>query len=99
MSSQVREERKSYYQILESTQKGGMDVAEWLIWFVDCLGRAIGKANNLTGSVLAKDAFWRNLKEKSIEVSERLKKNINILLNGFEGKLDGKVGKAGEDFP
>ena len=64
-----------------------MDVAEWLIWFVDCLGRAIGKANNLTGSVLAKDAFWRNLKEKSIEVSERQKKNINILLNGFEGKL------------
>src|SRR3989475_8758106 len=40
MSSQIRKEHKGYYQILESTQKGGMDVTEWLIWFLDCLGRA-----------------------------------------------------------
>jgi Fic family protein len=27
MSSQIREERKAYYEILEATQKGGMDVS------------------------------------------------------------------------
>lgn len=43
-SSQIREERNDYYAILESTQKGGMDVTEWLIWFLDCLARAIAKA-------------------------------------------------------
>jgi Fic family protein len=101
MSSQIREERKSYYHILKSTQKGGMDVTEWLIWFLDCLGRAIGKANELTAGVLAKEAFWRHLKQKSIEVSERRKKIINQLLDGFEDKLTtekwGKLAKASHD--
>jgi Fic family protein len=87
MSSQIREERKSYYEILESTQKGRLDVTDWLIWFLDCLARAIAKAKNLTAGVLAKDAFWRHLKEESIEVSERQRNIINLLLDGFEGKL------------
>jgi Fic family protein len=87
MSSQIREERKGYYQILESTQKQGMDVTEWLVWFLDCLARAIDKANELTASVLAKEAFWRNLRQKSVDVSERQRRLINRLIEGFEGKL------------
>jgi Fic family protein len=101
MSSQIREERKAYYQILESTQKGGMDVTEWLEWFLDCLGRAIEKANELTAGVLAKEAFWRHLRQKSIEISERQRKIINELLDGFEGKLTtekwGKLAKISHD--
>lgn len=94
MSSEIREERKGYHAILESTQKGGMDVTEWLVWFLDCLTRTIDKANDLTAGVLSKEAFWRRLREKSIEVSERQKKIINRLLDGFEGKLTtGKWGK------
>jgi Fic family protein len=101
MSSQIRDERKSYYEILESTQKGDLDVTEWLVWFLDCLGRAIAKAKNLTAGVLAKDAFWRHLKQESIEVSERQRKIINLLLDGFEGKLTtekwGKLAKISHD--
>jgi len=51
-----------------------MDVTAWLLWFLDCLGRAIHKANELTAGVLAKQAFWREVKQKSVEVSERQKK-------------------------
>jgi Fic family protein len=87
MSSQIREERKAYYAILESTQKGGMDVTEWLVWFLDCLGRAIAKAKTLTAAVLEKDAFWRRLKDEGREVSDRQKQVINLLLDGFDGKL------------
>jgi len=87
MSSQIREKRRGYYEILESTQKSRMDVTDWLIWFLGCLGHAIEKANALTGSVLEKDAFWRRLKEKSIGVSDRQKKVVNMLLDSFEGKL------------
>jgi Fic family protein len=87
MSSEIREERKDYYRVLESTQKGGIDITEWLVWFLDCLARAIDKANELTASVLTKEAFWRRLKEKPIDVSERQRRIINRLLNGFEGKL------------
>jgi len=87
MSSQIREERRSYYQILENTQKGGMGVTDWLNWFLGCLSRAIEKANMLTGSVLEKEAFWRRVKQESIVVSDRQKKIVNLLLDGFEGKL------------
>jgi Fic family protein len=87
MSSQIREERRSYYQILERTQKGGMHVTNWLNWFLGWLSRAIEKANMLTGSVLEKEAFWRRVKQESIVVSDRQKKIVNLLLDGFEGKL------------
>jgi Fic family protein len=101
MSSQIREEHKRYYEILESTQKGGLDVTDWLVWFLDCLGRAIGKAKNLTAGVLAKDAFWRRLKQGSIEVSERQREIINHLFDGFEGKLTtekwGKLAQTSHD--
>jgi Fic family protein len=101
MSSQIREGRKAYYRILESTQSGGMDVTEWLVWFLDCLRRAIAKANDVTAAVLAKAAFWRHVKQESIEVSDRQEKIINLLLDGFEGKLTtekwGKLAKISHD--
>ena len=87
MSSQIREERRSYYQILENTQKGGMDVTDWLNWFLGCLIRTIEKTSTLTGSVLEKEAFWRRVKQESVVVSDRQKKIVNLFLDGFEGKL------------
>jgi Fic family protein len=41
MSAQIRAARNAYYDMLEKTQKGGMDVTPWLTWFLDCLERAI----------------------------------------------------------
>jgi Fic family protein len=74
---------------------------KWLVFFLDCLGRAIAKAKTLAAAVLEKDAFWRHLKEASIEVSERQKNIINMLLDGFEGKLTtekwGKLAKTSHD--
>jgi Fic family protein len=101
MSSQIREEGKAYYEILGATQKAGMDVTKWLVWFLDCLERAIAKAKTLTAAVLEKDAFCRHLQEASIEVSERQMNIINMLLDGFEGKLTtekwGKLAKTSHD--
>jgi Fic family protein len=101
MSSQIRKERKDYYGILEATQKGGLDVTKWLVWFLDCLARAIGTANELTASVLNKEAFWRRLKQKSLNMSERQTTIINQLLDGFEGKLTtekwAKIAKTSHD--
>jgi len=41
MSSQILEERKGYYDVLERTQAGSPDITEWLTWFLGCLDRAI----------------------------------------------------------
>ncbi len=44
LSAQIQQERKSYYQILEQTQKGKLDITPWLEWFLHCLETAINKA-------------------------------------------------------
>lgn len=31
LSAQIQRERKAYYEIPERTQKGGLDVTEWLL--------------------------------------------------------------------
>ena len=85
MSSQIRQERSAYYEILERTQKGSIDVTPWMQWFLACLGRAITGAQSSLGTVLAKARFWEKLQDVSLNERQRLV--LNRLLDGFEGKL------------
>jgi Fic family protein len=57
MSVQIREERNAYYEILEKTQKGTLDITPWMEWFLGCLGRAIDGAQTTLGAVFAKARF------------------------------------------
>lgn len=86
MSAQIRQERKEYYEILEQTQKGTMDITPWMEWFLGCLGRAIDGAQQTLSTVLAKARFWDRIKDAKLNARERLV--INRLLNGLEGKLN-----------
>lgn len=58
MSAEIRQRRKGYYDILEKTQKGDLDVTAWLVWFLDCLGGAIDRAEDELQHVLSKARFW-----------------------------------------
>jgi len=87
MSSQILEERRSYYEILEKTQSGRLDITEWLKWFLECLDRAILHSNQITNSALAKEFFWQDLNKKNVSLNQRQKKVLNKLLGDFEGKL------------
>jgi len=87
MSSQILEERRSYYEILEKTQSGSLDITEWLKWFLECLDRAIEHSNEITSGALAKESFWQDLNKKNVSLSQRQKKVLNKLLGDFEGKL------------
>jgi Fic family protein len=87
MSPQILDERKSYYEILEKTQSGSLDITEWLKWFLECLGRAIEHSNQITSGALAKESFWQDLKKKNVSLNLRQKKVLDKLLGGFEGKL------------
>ncbi len=87
MSSQILEERKSYYEILEKTQSGSLDITEWLRWFLECLDRAIEHSKAITSSALVKESFWQELKKKNVSLNQRQKKVLNKLLGEFEGKL------------
>jgi Fic family protein len=85
MSAQIRQERAAYYDILEQTQKGGMDVTPWMAWFLGCLGRAIEGAQSVLGTVLFKARFWESVRDFRLNDRQRLV--LNRLLGGFEGKL------------
>ena len=85
MSAQIRLGRNAYYDILELTQKGTLDVTLWMEWFLGCLGRAIDGAQDTLGVVLGKARFWERVKD--VQVNERQRLVITRLLNGFEGKL------------
>ncbi len=86
MSAQIRKQRKNYYAILEKTQKGDLDITEWLVWFLNCLSEAIGETEILLANVLSKSKFWDNNSGKIF--NERQIIMINKLLDGFAGKLN-----------
>jgi Fic family protein len=86
MSAQIRNERDAYYDILEATQKGELDITRWLAWFLDCLERALEGAEDMLGDVLAKARFWERI--KSVAINERQRAVLNRLLDGFDGKLN-----------
>jgi Fic family protein len=87
MSSQILEERKGYYDVLEKTQAGSLDITEWLTWFLGCLDRAIEKSTQISDSALEKEQFWQDLKKRNLSLNDRQKKVLNKLFGGFEGKL------------
>lgn len=99
MSAQIRIERKSYYDILEQTQKGSLDITDWLEWFLSCLGKALEASNSTLSNVLNKARYWNWLATKSL--NERQKLMINKLLDGFDGKLTttkwAKIAKCSQD--
>ena len=85
MSAEIEKERKAYYANLESSQKGGLDITAWLQWFLDCLGRAIDRADETLDRVLYKSKIWAILNQQPI--NPRQQKVINMLLGEFKGNL------------
>lgn len=85
MSAQIQSERGAYYDILEETQKGTLDITSWMEWFLGCLGRAIDSTETTLGGVLTKARFWESM--QGVALNERQRLMLNRLLDGFEGKL------------
>ena len=85
LSAQIQRERTNYYDMLERTQKGTMDVTEWLMWFLGTLHRAVDHAQHTLDAVLTKTKFWQRW--SGTPLNERQIKLLNRLLDGFEGKL------------
>ncbi len=85
MSSQIQQERKDYYLVLENSQKGSLDVTDWMDWFLGCLRRAIQASEVTLRAILIKARFWEAHRSKSLNSRQKLL--LNRLLDGFEGKL------------
>ena len=99
MSAQIRKERKEYYDILETTQKGSLDITRWLTWFLQYFDRAIAATDETLGGVLKKARFWET--HVATPLNDRQRQMLNKLLDGFDGKLNtskwAKITKTSQD--
>lgn len=99
MSSQIKIERKQYYEKLEKTQNGDSDITEWILWFLQCIINAIDSTDIILAKILFKAEFWKLHATKILNV--RQQKIINRLLDGFDGKLTtskwAKLNKCSQD--
>lgn len=99
MSAQIQRERNVYYDILERTQKGNLDITQWLVWFMECLDRAISLSDQNLSDVLQKATFWE--KHQHTILNDRQRMMLNKVLDGFDGKLTSskwaKIAKCSTD--
>ena len=99
MSAQIAIERQDYYEMLEQTQKGSLDITQWIVWFVKMVDKAIESSIETISRTLSKASFWEN--NRHIAMNERQTKMINMLWDGFEGKLTtskwAKINKCSTD--
>ncbi len=99
MSTQIRKERKQYYDILKQTQKGTLNITSWIEWFLHCLLHALESSETILERVISKHNFWVNNASKI--KNERQEKLLNRLLDGFDRKLTSskwaKIAKCSQD--
>lgn len=99
MSAQIRLDRKNYYAILEKSQRGNLDLTEWLVWYLECLGKALNATDKTLKGVLNKTRFWD--KHAHTLINERQRLLINKMFDGFEGNLTSskwaKIAKCSAD--
>jgi len=99
MSAQIRAERNAYYDMLETTQKGDLDITPWITWFLGCLDRAFTAAETILEAVLQKARFWEA--HAGASLNDRQRPIVNRLLDGFVGKLTSskyaKLAKCSQD--
>jgi len=99
MSAQIRLERKQYYEMLEKTQKGNLDITNWIVWFLNCLIDSLKSTDSVLIKVLFKADFWQ--KNIDLYINDRQRKLLNKLMDRFEGKLTSskwaKIAKCSKD--
>jgi Fic family protein len=99
MSTQIRKERNSYYEILEKTQKGGMDITRYLEWFLNSLLNAIKYSDVILEKIIYKHYFWT--KNAKLNLNSRQIKILNMLMDDFIGVLNttkwANIGKCSQD--
>ncbi|PSL12244.1 Fic family protein [Marinobacterium halophilum] len=79
MSAAIMRARNGYYDILEHTQKGSLDVTEWLVWFLETLLSAMERSLSRFLRMLDKARFWRI--HQDTELNDRQRKVLNRLLD------------------
>lgn len=82
LSPAILNKRKSYYEILEQSQKVDSDITKWLVWFLDILNDSLDETLRKIERTLLKSQFWQKHAETNLQEEQR--KVLNRLLDGGE---------------
>ncbi|MFH4156773.1 Fic family protein [Acinetobacter bereziniae] len=86
MSPVILNKRKSYYEILEQTQKSDSNITNWLVWFLDTLSDSLETTLKQIHRTLFKSRFWH--KYSNLDLHEGQRKVLNRLLDGGENGFE-----------
>ncbi|MBY8086588.1 Fic family protein [Vibrio fluvialis] len=80
MSVCILANRKSYYEILEQTQKGDVDITSWLVWFFNTLNETFADVLKEIDQTIFKTNFWRTVDQTKLTTEQV--KVLNRMLDG-----------------
>ena len=87
ISNAIKNDKKTYYDILEKTTTGDTDITLWLEWFLQTLLKALKNSEENVNTVLQKTRFW-DVHSQTV-LNERQIKVLNKLLSFGIGKFEG----------
>ena len=80
MSVAILEDRKSYYEVLEATQRGELCITQWVKWFLCMLNNAIHHTLSNIEQTIFKTNYWAS--KDQTKLGEQQVKVLNKLLDG-----------------
>ena len=99
MTMAIEKKSAEYYQILEQTQRGDMDITRWLSWFLMCLKSALDTTESEITEAIHRTHFWEY--HSNVPLNERQRYVMAKFMDHFEGKLTtskyAKLAKCSED--
>ncbi|MDE2419686.1 MAG: Fic family protein [Gammaproteobacteria bacterium] len=85
MPAAIFEQRKDYYRILEQSQRGKLDITDWVVWFLQTLDQAIQRTLDRIQTSLIKAQFWQRLNVLSL--SQEQLKVLNLMLEEEQNEM------------
>ncbi|MBP3346502.1 MAG: Fic family protein [Alphaproteobacteria bacterium] len=99
MSAQIQKQKNEYYKVLENTQKGTLDITNWIKWFLETMLQALETSEIMVSKIIFKAEHWMEFNKFPLD--ENQKKMINMLFDGFEGNMTSskwaKICKCSQD--
>ena len=86
LSSSILENRKDYYSRLETTQRGDLDITNWIEWYLSVLKDSILNSIAKIEKLISKTRFWRNFNHLNLLPEQ--KKILNLMLDSNSNQFD-----------
>ena len=89
LSSQISHDRNAYYKILETSQKGSVEITDWIIWFLETYTKALSSSEAIVEKTLLINSFWKIHAQTDLNPRQKkvLQKILEFEPDGFQGGM------------